>query len=142
MKHTLDIENWDRKEHFNFFRQFDEPFFGVTVTINCTRAYRKAKAEGMSFFLLYLHKALAAANAVENFRYRISGNQVTAYDRVDAGPTIMRPNNTFGFGYIYFNEDFSTFTQAAREEIRRVKESTSLMPLVSGENIIHFSTVQ
>lgn len=27
MKKTLDIDTWARKEHFHFFRKFEEPFW-------------------------------------------------------------------------------------------------------------------
>jgi chloramphenicol O-acetyltransferase type A len=52
MKKELNIDNWVRKDHFNFFIQFEEPFFGVTVDIDCTKAYDTAKQTGSSFFIL------------------------------------------------------------------------------------------
>ena len=39
----IDIATWNRKEHFEHFSAFDDPFFGVTVNVDCTRAYREAK---------------------------------------------------------------------------------------------------
>jgi len=62
MEKELDIEKWKRKEHFHFFRKFEEPFFGVTVKIDCTKAYDYAKQSGKSFFLYYLYQSLKAAN--------------------------------------------------------------------------------
>ena len=53
--YLLDIDNWKRKDHFHFFRQFEEPFFGVTVNVDCTNAYNTAKSNGISFFLYYLY---------------------------------------------------------------------------------------
>ena len=46
----LNIEEWARKDHFHFFRKFEEPFFGITVEMDCTEAYETAKKEGISFF--------------------------------------------------------------------------------------------
>ena len=34
----IDIATWNRKEHFEHFSAFDDPFFGVTVNVDCTRA--------------------------------------------------------------------------------------------------------
>jgi len=51
MKQKLNLETWNRKEHFLFFNQMEEPFFGVTITVDCTKAYEKAKQLGVSFFL-------------------------------------------------------------------------------------------
>jgi chloramphenicol O-acetyltransferase type A len=141
MKKLLDIDNWPRKDHFNFFRQFEEPFFGVTVTVDCTEAYQRAKEERVSFFLYYLHKALVAANAVEPFRYRIKGSEVLVYDEVHASPTINRPDGSFGFAYMDFHRDFGAFYEGAQEEIEKVQNGTGLIPAVSDENVIHFSSI-
>lgn len=141
MKQLIDMDNWARKDHFRFFNTFDEPFFGVTVNVDCTNAYAKSKELGVSFFLYYLHKALAAANAVEAFRYRISGDNVYLYDVVHASPTINRPNGTFGFSYMDYHEDFDAFISEAQKEIDRVQNSAGLVPAISGENVIHFSAI-
>jgi chloramphenicol O-acetyltransferase type A len=141
MKKLLDIENWERKEHFRFFRKFEEPFFGVTVEIDCTTAYAFCKNEDKSFFLYYLYKSLVAANRIEAFRYRINREQVYVYDIVNASPTINRENGTFGFAYMEFKEGFKDFEDLAKKEIERVRNSTELLPAVSGENVIHYSVL-
>lgn len=141
MKKLIDLDNWNRKEHFLFFSKFDEPFFGVTVKVDCTIAYQKAKEKGVSFFLYYLYRALKAANGVENFRYRIIENQPYDYATTNASPTINRPNGTFGFAYINYFENENKFYEYALQEIENVKKTSSLMPSISGENVIHFSAI-
>lgn len=141
MKKLIDLDNWNRKEHFLFFSKFDEPFFGVTVKVDCTIAYQKAKEKGISFFLYYLYRALKAANGVENFRYRIIENQPYDYATTNASPTINRPNGTFGFAYINYFENENKFYEYALQEIENVKKTSSLMPSISGENVIHFSAI-
>ncbi|WP_118976235.1 chloramphenicol acetyltransferase [Taibaiella koreensis] len=140
-KQEIDLETWVRKDHYQFFSRFEEPFFGVTVTVDCTAAYRLAKAQGRSFFLHYLYRALKAANRIEPFRYRIAGDKVFHYDQVHASPTINRPDGTFGFAYMDFNEDEVRFYEAALREAEAVKSSTGLVPSVSGQNVIHFSAI-
>ena len=134
----MNIENWNRKSQFYFFKQFEEPFFGVTVTIDCTVAYEIAKATDASFFLYYLHRSLKAANQLEPFGYRIDNNEVIVYDKVNASPTINRPDGTFGFSYMDYYEDFAL---EAQKEIERVQQTTGLVPASSNENVIHYSSV-
>ncbi|MDB5231898.1 MAG: chloramphenicol O-acetyltransferase [Chitinophagaceae bacterium] len=141
MKQKLDLETWKRKDHFHFFRKFEEPFFGVCIHADCTIAYHKTKAAGISFFLYYLHKSLIAANAIEPFRYRIEGDDAILYDAVHASPTINREDGTFGFAYMDYHEDFSSFEKSAQQEIDKVQNSKGLIPAVSGENVIHYSSV-
>lgn len=141
MNRKLDIDQWARRDHFNFFRQFEEPFFGVCVNIDCTAAYQKAKESNTSFFLYYLYQSLAAANSIEPFRYRIKNDEVWVYDRVNASPTINRPDGTFGFSYMDYYESLEEFIDHAQQEIARVQGSTGLIPAISGENVIHYSSI-
>ena len=53
MKQKIDLATWNRKEHFEFFSKFEEPFFGTTIQFDCTKAYHKAKELGVSFFVYY-----------------------------------------------------------------------------------------
>lgn len=141
MYKILDIEKWSRKDHFLFFHKFEEPFFGVTVTVDCTQAYQNAKTTGSSFFLYYLHAALKAANSTEPFRFRINDGKILLYDKINASPTINRENGTFGFSYMDYHEEFMDFEKHAKIEIERVRSSTGLNPAGSGENVIHFSSL-
>lgn len=141
MKTLIPIDVWDRKEQYLFFSQFEEPFFGTTVSIDCTKAYQSAKEKNHSFFLYYLYRAIKAANEIENFRYRIFEDKPFLYDVIHASATINRPNNTFGFSYIDFDSDESVFQTIAKNEIERVKLSNTLLPAKGGDNVIHFSAV-
>ena len=84
----IDIATWNRREHYEHFSAFDDPFFGVTVQVDCTRAYQEAKAKGISFSLLVLHRITTAAAAVEEFRYRIEGDKVVCYDSLPPEATV------------------------------------------------------
>ncbi|MBL6446175.1 chloramphenicol acetyltransferase [Fulvivirga sp. 29W222] len=141
MKTYLDIDKWDRKDHFSFFKGFNEPFFGVTVEADCTIAYAEAKKRKVSFFLYYLHKSLAAANQIEAFKYRIEGEKVAVYETVNASPTVPRSNGTFGFSYMEYQPAFNDFYPAALKEMDRVSSDSKLVPATSNENVIHYSAL-
>ncbi|MFT6748263.1 MAG: chloramphenicol O-acetyltransferase type A [Flavobacterium sp.] len=141
MKEYLDIETWNRKEHFAFFSKMEEPFFGVTSIVDCTNSYQKAKFLGISFFIYYLHKTLQAVNAIENFRYRIEDDKIAIYNHIDASATIMREDKTFGFSYIKFADRESDFDAIATSEINRIQKTTGLFTTDYPENLIHFSAL-
>ncbi len=142
MKQKLDLETWNRKEHFMFFKQLEEPFFGLTTVIDCTIAYENTKKLGISFFEYYLHKTLFAANELENFKYRIIDDEVYIFDKINASATIMRKDKTFGFSHIEFDKDLKNFSENTLKEIDRVRNTTGLFtrefPFI---NLIHFSTI-
>lgn len=141
MKTRLDIASWPRKAHFQFFKDFEEPFFGICTQLPCTKAYERSKKEGHSFFLSYLHKTLVAVNAVEAFRYRIEQDAVSVFDRIHVSPTIGRPDGTFGFSYMEYYPNFAEFEAHAKKEMARVQASTGLELGDHKLDVIHFSSI-
>ncbi|WP_299222437.1 chloramphenicol acetyltransferase [uncultured Aquimarina sp.] len=125
-KTALDLSTWNRREHYEFFSGFDEPFFGIVSTVDFTIGYQKIKDNGYPYFLYYLHKAVKAANRIAPFRYRIEEDKVYIYDQVHASATIGREDHTFGFSFIEFDEDFKVFRVQAQKEIEAVRNSTGL----------------
>ncbi|WP_163400157.1 chloramphenicol acetyltransferase [Flavobacterium fluviatile] len=142
MKTLLDLENWNRKEHFEHFSKMEEPFFGVTVEIDCTKAYQTAKKLKTSFFIFYLHKTLVAVNSIENFKYRIAENQIYIHGRVDVSATIGRKDGTFGFSLMEYNPAFKIFEKNAYAEIERIQNTNGLFTRsFDDDNLIHFSAI-
>ena len=141
MKQKLNLNTWNRKEHFLFFKQMEEPFFGVTITIDCTKAYEKAASLGISFFSYYLHKTLTAVNTIEPFRYRIIGEDIFIFNQIDASATVLREDKTFGFSMIEYNKDITLFAEITKKEIARIQTTTGLFTREYGDNLIHFSAL-
>ena len=79
-KRVIDIPTWDRKEHYAFFGNMPDPFFGLTTKVDFTDCYRRAKADGKSFFLYSLHSILKVLNSIPEFRSRIEDGNVVQYD--------------------------------------------------------------
>lgn len=46
----IDMENWSRKQHFDFFNNFDYPHFNITLDLNITKLYNYIKENEISFF--------------------------------------------------------------------------------------------
>ena len=78
MKKKIDIHKWKRREIYRFFKDYDEPYYGITVDLECTAAYEYAKSNKISFFLYYLYLVLKAVNQTDlhdrNLVYRCMGN--------------------------------------------------------------------
>jgi chloramphenicol O-acetyltransferase type A len=140
MKQKVDIENWIRKEHYNFFKQFEEPYYGVNVNIDVTAAYKFVKDNEISFFLYTMYQSLAASQIIEPFKYRMEGDEVFIYDRIDASSTVPRANGTFGFGEWPFYPSFEDFNREATKEIERV-QSNNLLERKALNNVIRYSSL-
>jgi len=138
----IDQNNWNRKQHFEFFSQFEEPFWGITTSVDITLAAIRAKEKNCSLFIYYLYQAICASNSIENFRYRITPeNKVVLYDHIGASATILRSDETFGFTYIPYAKDLHTFMHEAQNEIDRVQSTTDLFPPQNPIDVIHYSAI-
>jgi len=142
-KRILDIQQWNRKEHYEFFSQFEEPYFGLNFSIDCTIAYQKAKSRQISFFVYYLYQSLKACNDVDNFKYRIEDGQVFCYEQIHASATIGRPDTTFGFSFVPFSDSLEEFARHAAEEAEAIHNSTGLRlnDRTGRADAIHFSSI-
>lgn len=143
MKTYIDIQNWQRREHFEYFTMFEDPYFGFTAQIDCTGAFETAKQLQRSFFLHYLYLAQLCVNKIPAFRYRIENNAVAEYSEVHVLTTIGRPTGAFAYGFVEHTKNYNVFAKAAQEEIAIVQQSTGLR-LESVKNrydMVHFSSV-
>lgn len=143
MKHLIDLETWNRKEHYLFFSKFDDPFFGITVNADVTKTYIKCKEEGHKLSLFLLHAIMKCVNDTRVFKLRIENGSIVEYDTINVSPTVGRTDGTFGYGFFPYNPEFSKFAETAELDIERVKSSIGLAftDKTEGNNVIFYSAV-
>lgn len=141
MYNVLDTRSWVRKEAFDFFSSFEEPYFGLVVEADVTKAHDSARRLGVPFFTYYLHCSLLAVNALQPFRLRIEEGEVRDYTSIHASATIDREDGTFGFSFISYSPEIAVFQQNAALEIARIRKSRSLFPPRNGVDAIHYSSL-
>lgn len=120
----VDIDNWNRRSAYEYFRDFDDPFFNITAEADATGAYRFAKRLGLSFSLVSLHCSLLAVNAIPELRLRIVGDRVAQFETVHATQTILNDDNSFSFCYFEMCDDVLDFERCGRlaaAKYRRLK---------------------
>ena len=135
MKQIIDIETWERKENFNFFRRFQNPQLSITSEVECGGAKKRAKEAHQSFFLHYLYAVLRAANEIPELRYRIAPEgRVVLYDQIDIlSPIKIKENGKFFTIRFPYHEDFETFYQEARKIIDSIPENGDPYAAENGE---------
>jgi chloramphenicol O-acetyltransferase type A len=148
MRHIIDINTWDRRDNYNFFRTFVNSWYSVTTEIDCTEARAAAKASGRSFFLYYLYAVLRSANEVDALRYRTDKDgQVVFHDRVDIISPIAVPGKTFHTVRIPYYEDFDRFHAEARHLITDIPEDANpygveeVLSQQGDYDVVHLSAV-
>jgi len=139
----LDLDSWNRKEHFDFFKNFESPFFSLVSNVEVEAAYTRCKDKGYSFFLYYHYLSNVAVNEIENFRYRIIEDKVAIFDKIHVGTTIMREDRTFSFSFIPHQTYFLDFERKGKQEVQRIQGITGLglNKDTSRMDAVYYSTV-
>lgn len=138
---VINLNTWNRKSHYEHFRGLKDPYFGVIIPFDVTKAYQFAKANAVSFFGRYLHDCMKAINEVDELKLRIVDDQVVKYKTIHASATLMRPDKTFGFSYIEFDENLHQFLRHLELEKTRIEQTNDLYPLRNDEACIHCSAL-
>ncbi|MBT0811152.1 chloramphenicol acetyltransferase [Litoribacter ruber] len=141
MKKKIDLSSWNRKDHFNFFKEFEEPFHGVCVKINCEKAYQKAKFQQVSFYYYYLYRVLKAINLTPALRLRILDGEPWEFEKIHVSPTVARADGSFGFSFMEFSEHEDHFRQNAIEATKVTQSTSELFTFPFREDVIHFSAL-
>lgn len=137
----FNIDNWNRKNVFEFFGTYDDPFFGISTYIDITNLYHYCKENRYSLNLGILYFSTHTANSLLNFRLRIFDSKVILYDRIDCGTTVLHADDTFSFCFIEFQPSFSDFEQLGKDLIRKQMETKQLDPKSGMLNVIHYSSI-
>ncbi len=138
----INRETWPRRSHFDLFNEMNHPWFDMCTTVDITLPWTLCRAkDGPSFFAATLFLAINAANAVKEMRTRIRGEEIIVHDRIYASSTMMRDDETFGFGFIKSDDDFASFARATAAEVKRIKNESGVLVDRDIDDVIHFSVV-
>ena len=137
----IKVSEWKRKEHFENFIMFDDPFFNICADVEVTNLKFHCQQQQGSFFIHSYHTILRAVNSIEEFKTRIRGEEVVLHDTIHGSCTIMRDDSTFGYGYFQYVEDLKAFEAHANEAIAYVKEGKKLETRFDRDDLIHSSVI-
>jgi len=139
-RRKIDLETWERRAAFQFFKDFTEPYHGVCIRVDCTATFRYAKQHHLSVFLSLLHRSLVAAHQVENFRTRIVDGDVWLYEQINGGSAVGRANGTIGLGHYQFYARLHDFVREAAIELNRVRQRDDI-ERYPDSNLIRYSVL-
>lgn len=122
----IDLATWTRRDHFDFFRNWDYPHFNLCANVDITHFAPALKAHGEKFTIGILYAVARVANKIPEFRHRIHNNEVVEYPVVHPASTIMAKDDLFTFCTFPYTEDFNRFARRAEIQIERIIENPTL----------------
>ena len=138
---TINQDAWKRKSTFDYFRQFELPFFNITANIEVTALKSFCDRKGYSFFLASLFFAMKAANDIDAFKQRIRGQDIIQYENVRIGSTIQYENQSFGFCYFPFLESVDEFEAEGKRLLNIALSAKDFSPKDGDDDLLHFSVI-
>ncbi len=137
----FDINSWSRKELFHFFKNYDDPFFGLTANVDVSTFYKFCKHHTYSFNLSVLYAATKAINLIPELKLRIRNGKVYDFDVIFPGTTIFRTDNTFSFCFFDMEDSLLSFLEKAKQILKLHLESKQIDPKAESLNVIHGSSI-
>lgn len=142
MPNYLDISTWGRRDLFEFFRTYENPYFNICGQLDVSKLLDLLQSKpGVSPTLTYHYLALRVANEIEPFKYRLRDDQILVHDVIHGGTTVLLPNESFTFAYFDYQIEFDKFIQDAQASVAAVKRGDTPFEPLDGDDRIHFTVL-
>lgn len=137
----LDIDKWSRRSTFEFFKEYEDPFFNFTANLDVTSLYRFTKSRGLSFALAALYYSLVTANEIDEFRTRMLDGRLVVFDRIHATQTILNDDETFSFAYFEMQDDVLEFDRNGKLALEKYRELKTFDVESDRCDLIYYSVI-
>lgn len=118
----IDLSSWDRKEHYEYFRGMELPFFSISGNIDITGAVEYSALKKIPLFNIILYSVSRAVNDIPEMRLRIRGEEVVSHEATHPSFTMKTGDGLFCFCTVPYSRDPSEFFRALEKE--RTKSSS------------------
>lgn len=138
----LDLANWSRRELFEFFIGYSNPYFNVCVQVDVTNLVTLVRARpGVRISLALHYFALRVANEIEPFRYRLKDEKVFVYDVINGGTTVLLPNESFAYAYFDYQPDFEKFVGDAARAVDDIRTGSGPLKPTMRDDLVYFTSL-
>jgi len=138
----IDLDTWNRKEHFLFFRRMDYPIYNICFDLDITDYKFFAKRNSLSFTNALLYLSIKSINELENFRYRVRGDKVVLHDIIHPSFAYLDDgSDLFKFVVLDYSDDIFDFNAAAYRQARAQQEFFPLEKLSGRDDFVFFSSI-
>lgn len=138
---VINLDSWKRIKHYNFYKDFDFPLFSISLDIDITAIIEYVKAKNIKFFPTFIYVMMKAMNRIDEFKYRIRGDQVVLHDQVTPSYTVLNENELYVFCTTEYEDDFERFTTRVLEDIEESKHSDRLEDIPGRDDLVFISSL-
>ena len=145
----IDMDQYARRSHFDYFRSLPYPYVGVTVNVDVGALLTFCREHGFSFYLMFLHASALAADGVQELRQRIRDGGIIEYSECPTSHTELLENGTYCYCTLHHHmplRDYLQLAEAARQACRakgNIEEDADVesMVFISSLPWLHYSAL-
>ncbi len=138
---TVDLQTWSRREHYQVYRAFDHPHFGMCANVDVTAFRPFVQQRDISFTFAVVYLLTRAANAIPEFRYRLRSGRVVEHAIVHPSTTILTKEDVFSFCTFDYVEDFALFAARAAEKITYAQEHPTVENVPGKDDMLYMTAI-
>ena len=137
----IDLETWNRKEHFAFFYRMDYPQYNICANIDVTRFLAFVKENKLPFYYAMIFVSSQVANECDNFKYRIRKGEVVLHDRVHPSFTdaVGEGDDLFKMVTVEMEDTLPAFVTKASLQSANQKAYFDFTPLAGRDDFLYIT---
>jgi len=130
------VEDYYRRQHFDFFRAYEMPFYTITFNLDVTAVKEFAAVREYPIYLTQCYLFARGMSRVEDFHYRVLNDQIVLHDHLEIAATLPAPQGAFSFAHFDYASDLESFLRRAAEVSKRARQTATLEATAEGNTIL------
>ncbi|WP_368875422.1 type A chloramphenicol O-acetyltransferase [Proteus penneri] len=123
----VDLEQWNRKEHFLHYRHNVQCGFSLTTKIDITVLKIVLDKNNLKLYPVMIYLIAKTVNSYPESRMAIKDNELVIWDYINPAYTIFHPKTeTFSELWSEYFEDWHSFSQGYNQDYQKYKDNLSL----------------
>lgn len=117
MRQEIDIHDWDRRQHFEYYSKISTPHYCVAFNVDITNLVRFTREYHISFYYSLIYLCTQSLNQIDEFLLEIEDNRVFKVERrIPCFTDLKKGATSFHMVSLPCEGDILEFTAKAREE--------------------------
>ena len=140
----IDLEKYERKEHFLHYMNTVPCFYSLTTSIDITNLEKFIKEKGYKLYPTIIYAITRIVNNHKEFRMSLdSENRLGYYTEMDPSYTIFhKDNNTFSNIWTEYNQNFIEFYKSYEKDMKEYgDEKGFITKKCENSNLVNISAI-
>lgn len=117
MRQEIDMKNWDRRQHFEYYSKISTPHYCVAFNIDITKLLAFTRKRKISFYYSLIYLCTQSLNQIDEFLMEIEDNRVfKAERRVPCFTDLKKGATSFHMVCLPCEGSMEEFAVKARQE--------------------------